>query len=252
MEQSSTITQGTEMQRQHPVGKQALQHEPLQERKNVGETERYGSILGGAALLLSGLTRRGPGAVVMGALGALLVQRGVTGQCALYQGLGVSGAKSERSGVPDNVGINLSHSIVIKRPREEIYAFWRHLPNLSRVMKHVERIDQHDERRSHWVIRTPRGQRVEWDAMIINEHPNEMIAWESLPGADVENAGSVRFEPEPHGQGTIVCVKLEYNPPGGLLGRLMAVIVGERASQEIKEDLVQLKALMESGEPAQK
>ena len=237
---------------QHPNGEQPHRHWHIPENRNVGEPERYGSILGGMGLIMAGLTRRGSSGVLLGALGALLVQRGVTGQCAFYQSLGVSGAKSDRPGVPDNVGLNLSHSIVINRPREELYACWRHLPNLTRVMKHIERIDLLDERRSHWVVLTPKGRRVEWDAEIINEHPNEMIAWESLPGAKIENAGSVRFEPEPHGKGTVVRVKLEYNPPGGLLGRLTGSLFGERAALEIKEDLAQFNKMMESGEMAEK
>jgi len=252
MEQISSITEGAGKQDQHPDGEQPPQNLRLQEMKNVGEVERYGSILGGLGLILTGFVRRGSSGVLLGVLGALLVRRGVTGQCALYQSLGVSGAKSERPGVPDNVGMNLEHSIIINRPRETIYAFWRHLPNLALVMKHIERINLLDERRSHWVVLTPRGRRVEWDAVIINEHPNEMIAWESLPGAKIENAGTVRFEPEPHGKGTVVRVKLEYNPPGGLLGRLTGSLFGERAALEIKEDLAQFKKMMESGEMAEK
>lgn len=252
MEQTSNITEGAQTQGGHPNGEEPPQSRPLQEMKNVGEGERYGSILGGLSLILAGFARRGSSGVLMGVLGALLVRRGITGQCALYQSLGVSGAKSERPGVPDNVGMKLEQSIVINRPREEIYAFWRHLPNLALVMKHIERINLLDERRSHWVVLTPRGRRVEWDAVIINEHPNEMIAWESLPGAKIENAGTVRFEPEPHGKGTVVRVKLEYNPPGGLLGRLTGSLFGERAALEIKEDLAQFKKMMESGEMAEK
>jgi len=252
MEQTSKITEGAQAQAGHPDGEEPPQSQPLKEMKNVGEVERYGSILGGLGLILAGFTRRGSSGALLGVLGALFVRRGVTGQCALYQSLGVSGAKSERPGVPDNVGMNLEHSIVINRPREAIYAFWRHLPNLALFMKHIERIDLLDEQHSHWVVLTPRGRRVEWDAVIINEHPNEMIAWESLPGARVANAGTVRFEPEPHGHGTVVRVKLEYNPPGGLLGRLTGSLFGERAALEIKEDLAQFKKMMESGELAGK
>ena len=219
--------------------------------KNVGQAERYGSVLGGLALLAGALARRGVGGVLMGAFGALLLERGLTGECSLYRSLGVSGVQpSERPGVPDNVGINLEQSIVINRSREELFAFWRHLPNLAEVLRHVERVDVLDDRRSHWVVQTPRGRRLEWDALIINEHPNELIAWESLPGASVANAGSVRFEPEPHGNGTVITVKLEYNPPGGLLGWLGGNLIGERAEREIAEDLAQLKQKMEAAQPA--
>ena len=251
MEQTFNITEGENQQQWHPDGTKPHQRH-LQERFNLGEPERYVSILGGLGLILLGLSRRGSSGVLFGALGAALIQRGVTGQCALYQSLGVSSAKSERPGVPDNVGAKIEQSVVINRPREELYGFWRHFPNLVRVMKHIERIDLLDERRSHWVVQTPRGQRMEWDAEVINEHPGELIAWESLPGAQVAHAGTVRFEPVPNGQGTVVHVKLEYNPPGGLLGRLAGMLVGERAEREIQEDLAEFKKIMESGEMAGK
>ena len=215
---------------------------------NLGEGERYGSILGGAGLILAGLTRRGAGGVILGVLGTALIVRGVSGHCGLYGRFGISGAKSERPGVPDNVGITVERSIVINRPREEVFAFWRDVANLGDVMKHVERIESADGLRSHWVVRTPWGRRLEWDAAVINEHPNELIAWESLPGAKVQNAGAVRFEPEPHGNGTVVTVKLEYNPPWGLLGRLAGVLFGEEPGREISEDLLALKKRLESGE----
>jgi len=206
--------------------------------------------LGGAALLLAGLTRRGAGGVILGALGTALMMRGVSGHCSMYGRFGISGAKSERPGVPDNVGIAVERSIVIKRPREEVFAFWRDIKNLGEVMRHVERVESEDGLKSHWVVRTPLGRRLEWDAVIINEHPGELIAWESLPGAKVQNAGAVRFEPEPHGDGTVVTVKLEYKPPGGLLGRLAGYLLGEEPGREITEDLLALKKRLESGEPA--
>jgi len=256
MEQTSNVNQEAESSQAQHDGAKSPQNLRTGEFKNVGEAERYSSILGGLGLILAGLSRRGIGAVALGALGAALIQRGVTGHCSLYSGMGVNGttaeAETERSGVPDNVGIKLERSVVINRPREELFAFWRYFPNLTRAMKHVERIDLLNEKRSHWVIQTPRGRRIEWDAVVINEHPNEMIAWESLPGAKIENAGTVRFDPEPHGEGTVVTVKLEYNPPGGLFGRLGATLLGEKAGKEIEEDLNQLKNLMESGELVEK
>jgi hypothetical protein len=51
--------------------------------------------------------------------------------------------------------------------------------------------------RSHWVVRGPLGSQLAWQARIVNEREGEMIAWESLPGAEVSNAGSVWFEPPP-------------------------------------------------------
>ncbi len=216
--------------------------------KNVGKAERGLSIVAGLGLLLGGFARRGYTGVALGALGALLLRRGASGQCALYRRIGISGAASSRPGVPDNVGVNLVRSILIEKSPEELFAFWRHLPNVTRVMPRVKQVDLLDERRSHWVVKAPWGRRVEWDALLINEHPNALLAWESQPGARVENAGSIRFEPEPHGLGTVVTMKVEYNPPGGLPGRLGALLYGKGIRREIEKSLARFKSLMETGE----
>lgn len=217
---------------------------------NVGETERYASLIGGLALILAGVIRRGIGGLVLGGLGVAIVQRGLTGHCSLYQSLGMSTARQKRSGVPDNLGIKIERSITIKRPREEIFSFWRDFRNLSHFMNGIERIELSSEKCSHWVVKGPAGRTVEWDAEIINEHPNQLIAWESLPGAELQNAGSVRFEPAPGAWGTEVRVSLEYSPPGGILGALGAKLFGKAPEQQMEEDLSRLKQVLEAGEVA--
>ena len=73
--------------------------------------------------------------------------------------------------------------------------------------------------RSCWIVKAPAGVRLEWDAEIINDMPNELIAWRSVAGSDVMHAGSVRFEPTAGGA-CIVRVTLQYDPPGGELGHV--------------------------------
>ena len=105
--------------------------------------------------------------------------------------------------------------------------------------------------RSHWVARGPGGVRVEWDAEIINEIQNKVLAWKSLPGGDVVSAGSVTFEPaRGNDSGTQLTVTLQYEPPAGRFGRLVASAFGREPSQTIREDLRRLKQLLEAGEIA--
>jgi uncharacterized membrane protein len=89
---------------------------------------------------------------------------------------------------------------------------------------------------------------VEWDAEITEDRPNEMIAWRSLPDADVTNSGVVRFEPAPAGRGTVVRVEIAYRPPGGAAGRLFAKLFGEEPAQQVKGDLNRFKQVIETGE----
>ena len=114
-------------------------------------------------------------------------------------------------------------------------------------MDHLEAVTVFDDRRSHWTARGPAGSRVEWDAEIHNEIPNELLAWRSLPGSEVDNAGSVHFTPTDTGD-TEVRVVLRYDPPAGRLGAVVARLFGEDPSRQVAEDLRRLKQVVESGE----
>jgi uncharacterized membrane protein len=145
-------------------------------------------------------------------------------------------------------GMAQVQSITINRAPEEVYRFWRDFQNLPRFMNNLESVQVIDERRSHWVAKGPAGTTVEWDAEIIEDRPNELIAWRSVEGSDVDNWGTVRFERAPGGRGTEVTVEIEYNPPGGALGAGIAKILGEAPEQQIKDDLRRLKQVLEVGE----
>src|SRR5947209_13468298 len=102
-----------------------------------------------------------------------------------------------------------------------------------------------DNQRSHWRAKAAAGGSVEWDAEITDERVNEMIAWRSVEGSDIENSGFVRFERAPGGRGTLIRVELYYSPPGGIVGRMFAKLFGEEPEQQIADDLRALKQIME-------
>lgn len=160
----------------------------------------------------------------------------------------------EEKGRPGNArkvanGMEVHKSITINRPAEELYRFWRDFENLPQFMKHLDSVQVHaDGLRSHWRANAPAGTTVEWDAEMVEDRPGEMIAWKSLDNADVENAGSVRFEPAPGGRGTIVRVQMTYRPPGGKVGALVAKLFGEEPEQQVGEDLRRFKQVIETGE----
>jgi len=139
-------------------------------------------------------------------------------------------------------------SVTIRRSPEEVYAFWRDFSNLPRFMAHLESVQVMGDRRSHWRALGPGNKAVEWDAEIVDERPNEMIAWRSLENADVSNSGSVRFQQAPGGRGTEVLVELSYKPPAGVIGRTIAELLGREPDQEVHSDLRRLKSVMEVGE----
>lgn len=139
-------------------------------------------------------------------------------------------------------------SIIVDRPAEEIYQFWRDFENLPRFMNHLAAVRVLSDRRSRWTAKAPGGGEVSWESEITDDRPDESIAWRSLDGADVANSGIVRFDRAPGGRGTQVTVDLHYRPPGGMLGAVAAKMSGENPEHQIQEDLRRLKRLMEAGE----
>jgi uncharacterized membrane protein len=150
--------------------------------------------------------------------------------------------------VPHDEGLRVDQAMTFNLPAAELYAFWRRLDNLPRFMRHLESVDVIDDRRSRWVAVGPAGTRVEWEAEIINDIPNERIGWRSLPESTVDNAGSVQFRPLNGGRGTMVIVEMKYDPPAGKAGAAVARLFGRDAATEVREDLLRLKMLLESGE----
>lgn len=137
----------------------------------------------------------------------------------------------------------------VNRPVDEVYRRWRALEDLPRSMAHLRSVTVTGARTSHWVAEAPVGT-VEWDAVITDERPGELLAWRSADGADVDHRGTVRFREAPGGQGTEVDVELVYAVPGGKLGRTIARLLGEHPEQQAKDDLRRFKQLVETGEVA--
>lgn len=216
--------------------------------ENVGEIERWASLIGGSALLLYGLRLRPRGSLPLALVAGSLIYRGATGYCPMYKALGVS---TSGRGKPYGRGVKVKETMTINRPAEELYSFWRNFENLPRFMKHLESVRMIDDRHSHWVAKAPAGTTVEWDAQITVDRENEMIGWISLKGSDVDNAGYVRFESSPGRRGTLVRISLQYNPPAGKVGSRVAKFFGEEPELQIKGDLHRFKQLMETGEDQQ-
>lgn len=155
-------------------------------------------------------------------------------------------ADGEQSGS----AITVHETVTINRPAGDLYPLWRNLSNLPRIMSHLVSVEQINDKHSHWKATAPAGATVEWDAEIVEDRPNELIAWRALPDAQVPNAGSVRFVSAPGDRGTEVHVELRYDPPAGKLGKVVAKLFGEEPSQQISVDLRRFKQVVETGEVA--
>lgn len=214
------------------------QTQPRGTVQNIGDTERIVSVASGTLLVLLGLSRRSrlAGGALAGA-GALLAYRGARGHSRVYERLGV-----ERPNAP----VEIIQSVTVNRPPAEVYGFWRELENLPRFMRHLRSVERLSDARSHWVARSVgTGQRVEWDAEIVEDVPNELLRWRSLPNGGLQHSGEVRFRPAPGGRGTEVHVHMEYRPP---LGMALGALMYPFSKQMLKEEIRRLKQVLETGE----
>lgn len=219
--------------------------------RNLSEVERWASIAAGAGLTIYGLSRLKRNGWLLAGLGGLLLRRGITAHCDLYEAVGVNTSADPgdtRAALRGPRGVNVLESVTINRPIEDLYRFWRNLENLPQFMRHLESVEKVTDTISHWRAKGPADYIVEWDAEIHNEVPNKLIAWRSLEGADVVSAGSVNFDAAAAGRGTRVTVHMQYSPPGGKVGAAVAKLFGRDAETEIREDLRRFKQLVEAGE----
>ncbi|MCU0705905.1 MAG: SRPBCC family protein [Fimbriiglobus sp.] len=214
---------------------------------NVSETERWLALGGAAYLFTFGFSGRGPGLTSL-LTGGYLLYRAASGHCMLYQAMGMNtaGWKRGEAVIPAGKGKKVEHSVVVNRPVEEVYRFWRDFENLPRFMRHLEDVDTSTDNRSRWIAKGPMGLRVEWEAELTADTPNQLIAWKSLPGADVDTAGSVHFLPTTDHTSTEVKVSLKYDPPAGAVGTAVAKLFGEDPERQVREDLQKFKEIMEN------
>jgi len=214
---------------------------------SLSDVEDWVALGTGALLLLVGGSRRTAGGVSLALTAAPFFYRGMTGRWPQLPGSRRQPGNT-KTALRGNRGIHLREAVRLEVPVEDVYRFWRQLDNLPRFMSHLYRVSEGPDKRSHWVAAGPAGLAVEWDAEIINEERDKLLAWRSLPGSDVVTAGSVKFDRVRDGRSTQVSVHLQYAPPAGKVGALVATLFSRNPSQTVREDLRRFKQLLEAGE----
>ena len=218
--------------------------------QNVAPIERWASLAAGTALIAVAARYRRAPSLVLGLLAGELLYRGATGFCPVYGALGLRTAGPEPRNANASVGygrgVRVEQSVTVAHPAADLYAYWRRLETLPQFMQHVEEVTTLTDRRSRWRVRAPIGNRVTWEAEIVNDIPSQLIAWRSLAGSAIHHAGSVHFDERD--DYTQVRVVLEYAPPARYIGASVARVLGEEPHKQIAEDLRRFKAIAERGE----
>jgi len=211
---------------------------------NVSRPGRAASIVIGSLLTSNALgqMRKHPiGGLMKLAIGGYLLYRGLSGNCPL------SAAIEERKNRHTRA-INIRTKLLIARPREEVYAFWRQLGNLPLFMQHLVKVDEQDSTHSHWIARGPGGiGTVEWEAEIMKEEPGRLLGWRSVTNSMIATAGRLTFEDAANG-GTHLEVNISYRPPAGHVGTGLAWLLNVAFERMIEEDIYRVKEFLESGE----
>jgi uncharacterized membrane protein len=144
----------------------------------------------------------------------------------------------------------VAHYLEVNAPADQCYAWWRGLTNLPQIMPDVESVtpETSDAQLTHWKVTGPLGKTVEWDARIVEDVPGEKIAWATVDstGADVKNAGAVRFDDK--GATTGIEVSLAYDPPAGVLGEAVAKVFAD-PQDKVERALESFKATIEAATP---
>lgn len=205
--------------------------------EDTSNNKRILTAAGGAFLTVLGLKRGGLLGMIAAAAGGTLLYKGASGKWPL----------DDLSSI-ENGEIDVSTSLVIDKPKDVLYSYWRNLENLPNFMKHLEEVEEITSDKSRWVARIPGGLgKLEWEAEIVMEEKNSLLVWRSLPDSEIQNSGEVRFEDGPGGIGTRVRTRISYQPPAGEIGELAAKFLNPAFSEIIKSDLRHFKEFMETG-----
>ncbi|MDQ4089478.1 MAG: SRPBCC family protein [Actinomycetota bacterium] len=129
-------------------------------------------------------------------------------------------------------------SIEVQLPVSTVYNQWTQFEEFPQFMDGVERVTQLDDTRLHWVAEIA-GATREWDAEIVDQQPDQRIAWRSIDGAG--NGGIVTFQPV--GQdATRVNLQMQFEPAG------VAETIGDKlgfVSKQAEGDLKRFKSFVE-------
>jgi uncharacterized membrane protein len=186
-----------------------------------------------------------------------MVRGGLVGLAARLSGL-VLGSRAisnldlrSLTGAPTTgEAVNVRKSLNVNAPVEEVYQLWSNFENFPQFMSNIEEIRDMGNGRSHWVVKGPLGAKVEFDAVVTENIPNQVLAWETTPESQIQHNGKVNFKGNQ--KGTQLNVNMAYTPPAGAAGHAVAKMFGKDPKAEMNADLARLKSLLEEGKTTAK
>lgn len=204
-------------------------------QENWSPTARLLAGAAGGGLALLGLSQRGWVGAACEAAGLGLLARGLTNRDT-----------RSLAGIKGGRGFEAQKTIHIAAPVEKVFEFWTRHENFPKFMTNVREVIDRGEGRYHWKVAGPAGLTFEWTGKVVEQIPNQLQRWESVPGSIIAQSGMARFQPNQQG-GTRLDIRLAYQPPAGALGHAFATLFGADPKSEIDADLLRLKTFIETG-----
>jgi uncharacterized membrane protein len=193
----------------------------------------------GAAAFVRGRSRRGGTGAALSAGGATLAA------CAL-----TNSSLAELVGYSEHGCVSIQKTINIEAPVDWVFKFWSEYGHFPEMMPHVRSVKLQESNVSHWkACAGPLNIPVTWHAIVTRVVSNERIEWKSVAPSRVQHAGSVLFERTPW-SGTRMTLRMSYSPPLGLIGHVLASLLGFNLKRIIDRDFVAFKTRVELTELA--
>lgn len=213
-------------------------------KKNISKAERVISALGGCYLLYDSLKRKK--SIPEVAAAGLMVFRGVSGYCPATGAIDYFSEKRHKS---HNSNINVHSRLLVNKPINEVYDFWRNLSNLPLFMDHLDEVREISEVHSEWKAKLPGGfKTLSWKAQIVGEEPYRYIGWSSMPSSSVRHSGKVEFK-DAGELGTLIHIVFSYTAPLGDAGEEIAKLLSPVFENMVRKDVLGFKRYMETGRP---
>lgn len=137
----------------------------------------------------------------------------------------------------------VNQAVVVDAPPSRVYEYWRDFDHFPQFMEDVESVRRNDDGSWHWVVKGPLGRKVEWDAVVTEDVPGEVLMWKSVGDSDVQQVGTVRFADA--GGRTELHANIAYTPPAGKVGKLVADLVKD-PDKQVQRALERFRALVET------
>ena len=225
--------QGSSLQSMQGAAYQSTQDSSEQ---RWGTGMRGAAMAGGGALGLYGL---------LSPRSAMGMALGLAGLTLLARGLSNRSLSSMLSATGHGQAVEVEKTIRIDASPEQVYDMFANYENFPRFMSNVIEVRDLGDRRSHWVVKGPAGTEFGWNAVLTEQDRGRRLAWQSEPGAEVDQTGNITFEP--FRSGTRVTVHMSYRPPAGAVGQAVASLLGSDPKRQMDEDLARMKSLVERG-----